>query len=149
MKIAIKLAKKAAKIGEIPVGAVIVKSGKVIAKAYNKREKKQLATAHAEIAAINRACKKLRSWRLDGCQIYVTLEPCLMCLGAILNARIDKLYYGCGDDKRKGLTDSLKCAGENGLNHNLEVVGGIEKDECCALLKEFFETKRQNSKTKD
>ena len=149
MKTAIALAKKAAKRGEIPVGAVIVKGEKIIAKAYNKREKKQLATAHAEIAAIDKACRKLKSWRLDGCEIFVTLEPCLMCLGAILNARIDKLYYGCGDDKRGGLTNRLKSAGENGLNHNLEVLSGVDEGECRALLKDFFAEKRQNSKSKD
>ena len=95
MEEAIKQANKALEKDEVPIGAVIVKNGKIIARGYNCREKNQNALMHAEIVAIDKACKKLNSWRLDGCQIYVTLEPCPMCAGAIVNARIDKLVYGC------------------------------------------------------
>ena len=99
MKSAIKEAKKAEKIDEIPVGAVIIQDGKIIARGYNKRETKQDALMHAEINAISKACKKLGSWRLDGCDIYVTLEPCPMCAGAIIQARIENVYFGAYDPK--------------------------------------------------
>lgn len=100
MKEAIRQAKKAEKIAETPVGAVIVKDGAVIARGYNKRETKQNALCHAEISAINKACKKTGSWRLTGCELYVTLEPCPMCSGAIINSRIDKVFFGAYDKKR-------------------------------------------------
>ena len=99
MQVAIIEAKKAYKKDEVPIGACIVKDGKVIAKAHNKTEKTQIATHHAEIIAINKACKKLKSWRLDGCEIYVTAEPCAMCAGAIANARIEKVYFGAYESK--------------------------------------------------
>ena len=96
---AYNLAKKAYKKGEVPIGAVIVKDGKIIARGYNQREKKQSAILHAEIIAIKKACKKLKSWRLDGCDLYCTLEPCFMCSGAVLNARIKRLYFGAYEQK--------------------------------------------------
>ena len=147
MKAALRLAEKAGACGEAPIGAVVVKDNKIIGRGYNRREKLQLATAHAEITAIERACKKLKSWRLDGCDIYVTLEPCVMCLGAVINARIDNMYFGCYDDKRKDrqFTEGLYSANANGLNHNLKAEGGILEEDCRNLLKEFFFCRRKNA----
>lgn len=140
---AIRQAEKALLIDEVPIGAVIVKDGKIISRAYNQTEKTQNAVKHAEIIAIEKACKKLKSWRLDGCEIYVTAEPCPMCAGAICNARIPKVYFGthepksgCAESKYPVLTDS-------GLNHNATFLGGIEKEACSSLLKNYFKAKRK------
>ncbi|MBR2870397.1 MAG: nucleoside deaminase [Clostridia bacterium] len=142
MQVAIIQAKKAYKKDEVPIGACIVKDGKVIAKAHNKTEKTQIATHHAEIIAINKACKKLKSWRLDGCEIYVTAEPCAMCAGAIANARIEKVYFGAYESK-SGCAESLyPVLKTNGLNHSTEHVGGIEQEVCSILLKNYFKGKR-------
>ena len=137
---ALKEAKKAYKNDEVPIGAVIVLDGKIIARGQNKREKSQNALAHAEIVAINKACKKLKSWRLDGAQIYVTLEPCPMCAGAIANARIEKIVYGArktssDDDLCKKICDSTR------LNHKLRVEFE-ECEEAKILLQDFFKNKR-------
>ncbi len=139
---AINQAFKAKKRKEVPIGAVIVCDGKIIAKAYNKRENKQLATAHAEILAIEKACRKLRSWRLDNCEIYVTLEPCLMCLGAILNSRIRKLVFGAYDSK--GENKAFYLSKNNSLNHNIETVGGVLENQCKEILNDFFKSVRKN-----
>ncbi len=141
MKIALDLAKKARQKDEVPVGAVIVKNGKVIAKAYNKREQSKDATNHAEIIAIKKACRKLKDFRLIGCDIYVTLEPCIMCLGAILNARLDNLYFGAYNNKQEVLSSS-ELASRAGLNHNIEITGGIMEKECSALVTSYFKDKR-------
>lgn len=147
MKAAIKQANLAKNRGEVPIGAVITKDGKVVARGFNLRETSGDATAHAELFAIKKACKKLNSWRLSGCEIYVTLEPCLMCMGAILNARIDKLYFGSYDDKRETLSAvNLSDSKKNGLNHNLEVQGGLLKAKCDALLNDFFSLRRSEKK---
>jgi tRNA(adenine34) deaminase len=120
MQVAIEQAKKAYKKDEVPIGACVVRNGKVIAKAHNKTEKTQIATHHAEILAINKACKKLKSWRLDDCEIYVTAEPCAMCAGAIANARIKKEYFGAYETK-SGCAESLyPVLKQNGLNHSCE-----------------------------
>ena len=142
MKEAIKQAINAKKNGEVPIGAVVVYNNKVLSKAYNSREKNNIATSHAEILAIERACKKLRTWRLDNCEIYVTLEPCLMCLGAILNSRIKKLIFGAYDNK----TDlkQFYLSKNNSLNHNLEVVGGVCETECKRIIEDFFKKVRKN-----
>lgn len=142
MEEALKLAQKANKKGEVPIGAVIVRNGKIISKGFNKREKTQNAIMHAEIVAIEKACKKLRSWRLDDCEIYVTLEPCLMCLGAIINSRIKKLVFGASDNK--SCTKEFLLSKNNSLNHNLEIESGILEEECAKLLKEFFKNARKN-----
>ena len=134
---AIELAKIAASEGEVPVGAVIVKDGKIIAKGKNEREKKQNALSHAEIEAINNACKALGSWRLDDCEIYVTLEPCPMCAGAIINSRIKTLVFGAYDSKM-GSIDSVVNLCNYPYNHKVEVYGGICEDECLEILQEFF-----------
>lgn len=138
---AYKQAEKAKSLKEIPVGAVIVLNNKVIAKGYNKREKTQNSLNHAEITVINKACKKLKSWRLENCEIFVTLEPCLMCYGAILNSRIKKLYFGAKDNKME-IDKSILISKNNSLNHNLQIEGSILEDKCSKLLKDFFKNAR-------
>ena len=124
MQAAIGCAKRGLKQGEVPMGAVIVYEDKVVARGYNRRAKLQLASAHAEMMAIDRACKKFSSWRLpEGCELYVTLEPCPMCMGAALNARIDKLFFGAYEQKGRSLTNELAQA--NLLNHTVEIQGGV------------------------
>jgi len=125
--VAIDLAKKAARKGEVPIGAIIVRDGKIIAKAHNMREKKQNAIYHAEVIAINKACKKLKSWRLDDCEMYVTLEPCQMCMGAITNARLKAVYYGTPSTTDLNWTTKTQ---------------NLENKECSKMLKEFFAKKR-------
>lgn len=145
MKQAIKSAKKGLLEGEVPIGAVVVYEDKVVARGYNRRAKLQLASAHAEMMAIDRACKKFSSWRLpEGCELYITLEPCPMCMGASLNARVDKIYFGAYEQKGRSLTAQL--AEANLLNHKTQVVGGVLEEECSALLTAFFSGMRQKQK---
>ena len=145
MKRAIAAAKRGAKQGEVPIGAVLVYEDKVVASGYNRRAKLQLASAHAEMMAIDRACKKFHSWRLpEGCELYVTLEPCPMCMGACLNARVDEVYFGAYEQKGRSLTDEL--AGANLLNHKTQVQGGVLEEECSALLTSFFSGMRKKQK---
>lgn len=134
-------AKKAYDEGEVPVGAVIVKDGEIIAKGHNQREQKQNALSHAEIECINTACKILNSWRLDGCELYVTLEPCPMCTGAIINSRIKTVVFGAFD-LRAGSMDSVINLCEYPYNHKPEIYGGILEDECKKILEDFFKEKR-------
>ena len=141
MKLAIAEAQKAAEKGEVPVGAVIVKNGEVIAATHNLREEKQNALSHAEIEAINLACQKLGSWRLDDCELYVTLEPCPMCTGAIINARIKTVIFGAYDSKM-GCMDSVINLCDYPFNHHPEIYGGIMEDECLAVLQNFFKKLR-------
>ena len=142
MREALKQAKKAAKLGEMPVGAVIVRDGEIISRGYNKRETKKNALLHAELIAIDRACKKLGGWRLPRCEMYVTLEPCPMCAGAILNARIERVYYGA-DDSKSGCTGSrMNLLDMNLCNYKTEVHKGIMADECSHLIRDFFKTLR-------
>ena len=138
MKEAIKKAKFSGK--DIPVGAVIVKNGEIIAKATNQRELRQNVIYHAEMVAIKRACRKLRNWRLNDCEIYVTLEPCPMCASAILQARISKIYFGAYD-MLNGAFGS-KCDMRNIMNYDAEVKGGIMEEDCGKLLKDYFEKMR-------
>lgn len=146
MRLAIRQAQKAAAIGETPVGAVIVQGEKIIARGYNRRETKKNALMHAEIVAIDRACRKLGGWRLPGCDIYVTLEPCPMCAGAIINSRINNVYFGAYDEK-SGCCGSAVNLFQNGLfNHNVGVTGGIMEDECSQILSSFFQNLRQSKK---
>lgn len=144
MKSALKCAEAALKEGEVPIGAVVVYDGKVIARGHNRRTKRQIATAHAEIEAIEKACKKLKSWRIPECELYVTLEPCPMCMGAVLNARIKKVYFGAPEDKGRSLTNELASA--NLLNHTVEVEGGVMKEECAEILSRFFSEMRIREK---
>lgn len=144
MKAALKCAQKALEEGEVPIGAVVVLDGKVISRGHNRRTGRQIATAHAEIEAIEKACKKLKSWRIPDCEIYVTLEPCPMCLGAMLNARIKKVYFGAREDKGRSMTAELASA--NLLNHTIEVEGGVMEEECAAVLSGFFSAMRRRTK---
>lgn len=139
---ALKQAKKAFDIDETPIGAVIVRDGKVIARGYNKRETKKNCLCHAEIEAINKACKKLGGWRLTRCDMYVTLEPCPMCAGAIIASRIENLYFGAYDEK-SGSAKSVVNLFENGMyNHDVNVCGGLMSDESSKMLKTFFKELR-------
>ena len=142
MNEAIRLAKKAAELGEVPIGAVIVKDGEVISEGYNLRETEKLSTAHAEISAIDAACKKLGGWRLFGCTLYVTLEPCPMCAGAIVNSRIDRVVYGASDI-RFGACGSLFNINSYPLNHAFEITKGVCEEECRTLLSDFFSELRK------
>ena len=148
MREAIKQAKKAAKIGEAPIGAVIVRNGEVIARGYNKRETKKNALLHAEIIAIDRACKKLGGWRLPGCEMYVTLEPCPMCSGAIINSRIEKVFFGAYDKKAGCCGSAADLFAEGMFNHRPEIVGGVMREECAELLTGFFRSLREKNKQK-
>lgn len=137
MNEALKEAKKAYDLDEVPVGAVIIKDNQIIARAYNKKEINNDPLGHCELLAIRKACKKLNSWRLSGCQMYVTLEPCMMCLGAIIHARIDAVYYGA-KDFRFGATNIL---GEHDFNHYPKMMY-TENEKCSLILKDFFNKKR-------
>ena len=148
MKEALKEAKKAYEKLEVPVGAVIVKDGKIIARAHNLKETKKDTTKHAEILAIEKASKKLGAWRLLDCEMYVTLEPCSMCGGAMINSRIKKLYIGALDEKT-GAAGSVLNLFDYAFNHKVEVEKGILKEDCEKILKDFFKDLRKlKSKTK-
>lgn len=136
MRAALKQAQKAYALQEVPIGAVIVYQDKIIARGYNRRTSRQQATAHAEVLAIERACAKLKSWRLAGASMFVTLEPCPMCLGAILNARLDAVYFGAYEQKGRSLTELILST--NLLNHTTQVEGGILQTECSQILTDFF-----------
>lgn len=137
MRQALLEAKKAAQLGEIPVGAVIVRDNQVIARAHNRRELDQDALAHAEVLCIRQACQTLHSWRLSGCQLYVTLEPCPMCSGAIINARLDRVVYGVRDPKA-GCAGSVADLFVMPFNHTPVIRSGILEEECAQLLSDFF-----------
>ncbi len=143
MKRALKLAQKSYSEGEIPIGAVIVKDGKIIATGRNVRNAKKIATKHAEVIAIEKACKKLNDWRLEDCEMYVTIEPCPMCAGAILNSRIKKLYFGAYEKKSGAVLSNHRLLFLGALNHTVEVEGGLLQDECSSLLKIFFSLARK------
>ena len=139
MNIALEQARKALKHGEVPIGAVIINNrGKVISKGFNNREQSRNALHHAEIIAINKACKKLKSWRLDDCVMYVTMQPCVMCAGAILNARIGKVVIGALSDR----TNDLNIYTENNLNHKTEIEISTQYPECGQIVKDFFKRAR-------
>ena len=142
MKEALKEAKKAYKKLEIPVGAVIVKNGKIIARGHNLKETETDTTKHAEIIAIQKASKKLKSWRLLDCDMYVTLEPCMMCTGAIINSRIDNVYYACKDPKGGALVSNIKLLDIKNINHYPKIHSSLMEEECSKLLKDFFKNKR-------
>lgn len=145
MKLALKEAQKANDIDEVPIGAVIIKDGKVISKAYNLREKNQSATAHAEVLAINKACKKLNTWRLESCILYVTLEPCTMCIGASILSRVDGIVFGAKDPKGGSLGSLYDISLIKGFNHYPWIVSGVCEEESAYLLKNFFKNKRKKS----
>ena len=142
MREALLLAARAAKRDEVPVGAIVVKDGRIIAKGYNLRETKRSPLAHAEVVAIAKAARKLGGWRLSGCTLYVTLEPCPMCAGAIVNARVDEVVFGAYDPKA-GAMGSLYNLAEGKLNHKPRVTGGVLEAECAAVLRQYFASKRK------
>ena len=146
MKIALKEAEKAYNELEVPVGAIIVKEGKIIARAYNEKEKKHDTTKHAEILAIQKASKKLKSWRLNDCDMYVTLEPCSMCAGALIQSRIRKVYIGTMDEKTGSCGSVLNLLEDYKFNHKVEVEYNVCKEECKRILKDFFKNLRKSKK---
>ena len=143
MKLALEQAKIAYKKDEVPIGAVIVCNDKVIAKGFNIREKRNDPTGHAEIVAIKKACKKRRSWRLEDCTIYVTVEPCSMCAGALLWTRIKRIVFGAFDAKGGALGSSYNLFVQKNLNHKAEITSGVLEEECSKLMKDFFKAKRK------
>lgn len=146
MKEAIKEAKKASQKLEAPIGAVIVRDGKIISRGHNLRESRQDSTLHAEMICIKKACKKLESWRLEDCDIYVTLEPCPMCAGAILQSRIRNVYFGAFDPKAGAAGTIINILENDSFNHKANMFGGLLKEECAALLTDFFRELRQSKK---
>ncbi len=143
MKEAIKEAKKAYGKLEVPIGAVIVKDGKIIARGHNQKEEKADTTMHAEIIAIKKASKKIGAWRLNGCEMYVTLEPCPMCAGAIINARLDKIYIGTMDEKNGACGSVTNVLEEYKQNYKVQKEEGIHQKECEEIIKNFFKELRQ------
>lgn len=146
MKIALAEAKKAFEKEEVPVGAVIIQNGKVIAKAHNLKETKNDTTYHAEILAIQKASKKLKKWRLTDCEMYVTLEPCSMCAGALINCRLKKLYIGTMDTKTGACGSVLNLLEDYKFNHVVEIETGILQEDCEKILKDFFKFLREKRK---
>ena len=143
MKAALKEARKAYLEDEVPVGAVIVKDGKIIARAHNIKEMKNDTTKHAEILAIQKASKKLNTWRLTGCTMYVTLEPCVMCAGAMIQSRLDKVVFGTVDEKTGACGTVLNVLQDYKFNHKVEVEKNVMKQECENILKDFFKNLRK------
>jgi len=143
---AIEEAKRAEAIGEVPIGAVIVKDGIIISKAYNLRETEQRAIAHAELLAIDEACKKLGTWRLSDTTLYVTLEPCPMCAGAIVLSRIDRVVYGATDPKGGCAGTLMNLLQEERFNHQAQVTSGVLEQECSTMLSNFFRKLREKKK---
>ena len=142
MREALSLARSAAELGEIPVGAVVVREGEIIGRGHNLRQTRASATAHAEVLAIEEACSAVGSWRLSGCTLYVTMEPCPMCAGALVNSRIDRVVFGCRD-ALAGACGSVINLGAYPFNHSFELTGGVLAEESAALLGEFFKEKRK------
>lgn len=143
---ALKEAVKAAEQDEVPIGCVIVKNDKVISRGHNLREKKNDVTSHAEIEAIRKANKKLNDWQLVDCDLYVTIEPCLMCMGAICQSHIRNVYFGSEDPKGGAAVSNIKITDIKNLNHYPNIEGGILKEECSKIVKEFFANKRKNKR---
>lgn len=144
MELALGEARRAAEAGEIPVGAVVVCNGEVITRAHNRREELQSPMAHAEVLALEAAAADRKSWRLDECSLYVTLEPCLMCVGAILQARVSRLVFGCLDPKGGAVESLYRLCEDPRLNHRLPVTSGVLDSECGAILSGFFADLRKN-----
>lgn len=142
MRAAITEAKKAEALGEVPIGCVIVRDGRIISRGYNRRTVDKNTLSHAEITAINKACKKTGDWRLEECELYVTLEPCPMCAGAIVQARIPTVFIGCMNPKAGCAGSVIDMFHENGFNHQVNTDVGICGDECSALMKNFFKALR-------
>jgi len=143
MELALAEARKAYDLGEIPIGAVLVVDGTVIASAHNMRETWHDATAHAEMIVIREACRQLERWRLTGATLYVTIEPCPMCAGALVMSRIDRLVYGSSDYKAGGVESVFNIVQNKALNHSMEVTAGVMADECAGIMREFFRMRRK------
>ena len=143
---AIKEAKKAELLDEVPIGCVIVKDNKIISRGHNIRESKNNPVGHAEIIAITKASKKLNSWRLNDCELYVTIEPCIMCSGAIIQSRIKAVYYGAKDFKGGAFGSSIDVLKAENINHHPEIVGGVLAKECSELISRYFKNKREKNK---
>lgn len=143
MEEALALARKAAELGEVPVGAVVVRDGQVIGRGFNRRETWGDPTAHAEMLAIREAARAVGGWRLTGCTLYVTLEPCAMCAGAIVLARLDRVVYGAVDPKAGAVGSLMNLVQDERLNHRAEVIAGIEAESCGELLRDFFRSRRR------
>ena len=143
---AIKEAKKAELLDEVPIGCVIVKDNKIISRGHNIRESKNNPIGHAEIIAITKASKKLKSWRLNDCELYVTIEPCIMCSGAIIQSRIKAVYYGAKDYKGGAFGSSIDVLKAENINHHPEIVGGVLEKECSELISRYFKNKREKNK---
>ena len=143
MKEAIKEAKKAELIDEVPIGCVIVKDDRIVARGHNVRETKKTPLGHAEIIAIDKASKKLGAWRLQDCDIYITLEPCIMCAGAIIQSRIRHVYYGAKDPKGGAIESSINVLEAKSINHHPEITSGILQEECSNIISQYFKRKRE------
>lgn len=148
MKEAIRQAKKAYEIGEVPIGCVIVRDGKIISRGYNRRTIDKNTLAHAELAAIKKASKKLDDWRLEGCTMYVTLEPCQMCAGALVQSRIDRVVVGCMNPKAGCAGSILNLLQMPEFNHQVELETGVLEEECSQMMKDFFRELRETKKLK-
>ncbi|MCM3734211.1 tRNA adenosine(34) deaminase TadA [Fictibacillus nanhaiensis] len=146
MELALKEAKKAAEIGEVPIGAVLVKDEKILARAHNLREVEQRAIAHAELLAIDEACKETGAWRLEGTTLYVTLEPCPMCAGAIVLSRVKRVVYGAADPKGGCAGTLMNLLQEDRFNHQCEVISGVKEEACREILSTFFKTLRDRKR---
>ncbi len=146
MSLALKEAQKALLIDEVPIGCVIVKNNKVIARGHNRRETKRDVSSHAEMETIRKANKKLDSWRLVDCDLYVTIEPCLMCMGAIYQSHIKNVYYGAKDLKGGAITSSIDFSEIKNLNYYPNIVGGVLEEECSQIIKDYFKNKRAKKK---
>ncbi|WP_371807190.1 tRNA adenosine(34) deaminase TadA [Halalkalibacter krulwichiae] len=146
MELALQEAQKAEEIGEVPIGAILVRDGEVIAAAHNRREVDQQSLAHAELTVIKEACEKLQNWRLLGCTLYVTLEPCPMCAGAIVQSRIETVVYGAQDPKAGCAGTLMNLLGEPRFNHQSTVIPGVLEEECSSILTKFFRLLRQRKK---
>lgn len=149
MREALKQAKKAEKIDEVPIGCVIVYEDKIIARGYNRRNTDKNTLSHAELIAIRKASKRLGDWRLEGCEMYVTLEPCQMCSGAIVQSRIDKVYIGCMNNKAGCAGSVLNLLQIDRFNHQVEIEKGILEDECSEIISSFFKNLRKSKKVKN
>ncbi|MBP2645158.1 MAG: tadA [Firmicutes bacterium] len=147
MSLALAEARKAYEIGEVPIGAVLVIGDEVVAAAHNRRETWKDATAHAEVIAIQEACRKLGRWRLTGATLYVTIEPCPMCAGALVAGRVDRLVYGSADYKAGAVESIFNIVQHVALNHRMEVLAGVKSEECAALMREFFRERRIRKKS--
>ena len=147
MRAALAEAAQAYALGEVPIGAVLVdEAGEIVARGHNLRERDHDATAHAEMIAIRAACERLGRWRLSGLTLYVTIEPCPMCAGALVNSRIDRLVYGSPDSKAGAVESLFNVVQHEKLNHRLEVTAGVMEEECAAIMKEFFRERRRQKK---